>query len=128
MREERKEGRSQTKSLELEAAPLYLEEVSGKPAVVFFSSKKQIALCFALTQAIATVLGSKIVHGGRSGKRGRGGGNKRWGSSFGGSRGGGWQELLRLDTELRGREGRQMFPPTRASAAQPTRSQSPVVL
>lgn len=63
MREGRKEGRSQTKSLELEAVPLYLEEVSGEPGAFF---TQRIPLCFALAQAIATVSGSKPDCGGRS--------------------------------------------------------------
>lgn len=46
--EGRQEGRSQTKSPELEAAPLYLEEVSGALALFLsaFFSKKRIPLLF----------------------------------------------------------------------------------
>lgn len=47
-------------------------------------------------------------------------------------RGRSWEQRtgkqLRLDTELRVREGRQMFPLMRSSVAPPTRSQSPVDL
>lgn len=75
-RKERKEGRSQTKSLELEAAPLYLEEVSGEQRIeshFVLPSPRQSQLC----------LGAKPSMVDGRGERGRRGGNKRWGSSFG---------------------------------------------